>query len=294
MKKICIVLFVLFVAAAGIYAAAGAASYMREGVGAEAVAMGGADTAGAEGVNSSYWNPAGLTRMGAYTWQLSTMYSIETYDRHYAYLAAAKQDEDIGNMAVSFVNFGVNKIDIYDESGTLTATKADMEYMLGFSYANKINYQVRYGISLKGMYQDLVGFSSMGYGMDIGFEFQPLLDQEIYFGVMLQNILGSMIWEGYSEDVMTAYKAGACVKFFGDALRINADVVKEENANDLIFREGVEFKILDYGFLRAGLDALNPAAGAGIKYEGYRIDYAYSYNKYGLGDKHQISMIFMW
>jgi hypothetical protein len=294
MKKFFIMIFLLAVSVNAVCAGTGAASFLREGVSAKETAMGGAGTAGAEGVNAAYWNPAGLTRMGTYYWQAATMYSIETYDRHYAYIAAARQSEDTGNMAVSFINYGVGKIDIYDESGTLTGTKGNMEYLLGFTYANKINYQVRYGLTLKGLYQDLVGYKGTGYGADLGFVFQPLLDQEIFFGIMLQNVLGLMAWEGYNDDLMTSYKFGGSGSFFDGVFGVSFDVIKEETADALIFREGLEFKVLDYGFIRGGLDGLNPAAGLGIQYGGYKIDYAYSYDKYGLGDKHQISLVFMW
>ena len=111
---------------------------------------------------------------------------------------------------------------------------------------------------------------------------------------MMQNVAGALYWDNNNEDMLSIYKAGVSLALFGDIVKLVFDTVKEENYDNLIYRGGVEFKIFDYFFLRGGVDEKYPVAGLGIKYEGYKLDYAFVYNKYDLGDNHVVSLEFMW
>ncbi|GEM_PF-5614230 len=271
-----------------------ASTFLRDGVGSKEVATGSANTASVEGVNSIYWNPAGLLSMDAYSWKLGSFYSIETEDRYYAFLAIATRTEELGNFGAGLINHGITNIELFDEAGFNKGITSDSEYILCFSYANKINYQIKFGGTLKAHYHDLAGYKGLGYSFDIGFILQPLLDKEIYFGIMLQNLFGEIFWDESKEDILSIYKFGLSIALFEDVVRFNVDMAKEENLENIILKGGVEFKIMQYFFLRAGLDDKYPALGAGIKHEQYQVDYAYNYNKYDIGDLHQISLILMW
>ncbi len=293
MKKF-LVLILLFLQAFYLGAATKSFSFLRDGVGADILAIGSAGTASATGVNATYWNPAGVSRMSTYMGQLSSMYVIQKFDRHYTYLGAAFHTEDIGNFGINFSNYGVENIEILDELGMPQGKESDEEYSLGLTYSNIMTYQLRYGITLKGNYQDLVGYKALGYSVDIGVQFQPLLDQELYFGIMLQNIIGALYWDKSGEDMLSIYKAGVSLGLWEDTVKLVFDVVKEENYTAVIYRGGVEFKMFEYFFLRGGVNEKSPVAGLGIKYEGYKLDYAFIYDKYELGDDHVISLEFMW
>ena len=293
MKKILVLFCAVFIVSR-LFAVTGASSFLREGIGADAVAMGGAGTAGTRGVNSIYWNPAGLTRMGAYGWQAGSMYTAKSYDRYYGYAAIARHSEDYGDFGVSLITYGTNDIEIFDDTGQSTGSGSDCEFVGGISYANMVNYRFRYGVTMKGHYHDLLTYKATGYSMDAGVIFQPLLDREVYIGLMLQNILGQLFWNDYSEDMLSIYRIGAAVGIFEDIVRLSLDVVKEEALEDVIFRAGAEFRIMEYLFIRAGMDEEYPTAGAGIKYDAYKFDYAYTYDRQGLGDTHQFSLVLMW
>lgn len=295
MKKF-IVLWLFFIVIFEInsYSSDKSSSFLREGIGSKEVAIGGANTASTEGVNSIYWNPAGILSLDAYSWKLGSFYSIETEDRYYAFLGIATRTEDYGNFGMGIINYGITNIELFDESGLNNGTTSDSEYVLCFSYANKINYQIKFGSTLKAHYHNLAGYKGLGYSFDLGFIFQPLLDKEIYFGIMLHNLFGEIFWDESKEDILSIYKFGLSVALFEDIVRFNFDLVKEESYENIIAKGGAEFKIMQYFFLRGGLDDRYPALGFGIRYEQYQVDYAYIYNKYDLGDKHQISLILMW
>lgn len=293
MKKVIVTMLLCF-ALSGALQAAGAAQYTRDGVGAAEIALGSAYTGAAEGVNSVYWNPAGLSRMEAYEWQVSTMYTAETLGRYHGYIGVAKKTDDIGSFGLNLTAFGISDIEIYDEGGNMSGKENDREFLFGASYANKAGYQFMYGLTLKGLYQDLAGYRGIGYGIDIGAQFRPLLEQEIYVGVMLQNIAGSLAWQGYSDDVATSYRAGVSGTFFDEIFKACFDAVKEEGVDNLIFRGGLEFKIIEMVAIRFGIDEKYPSAGIGFEYGGYAVDYAYVYNRQELGDAHQFSLALMW
>jgi hypothetical protein len=294
MIKTVLLLFCSLVYYSQLNAFSGSASFLRDGVGAEELAMGSAATAGTAGVNSVYWNPAGLTRIDASNFQVASMYSFETLDRHHAYLGAAMHIENFGDMGLSLINYGITNIPLLDDKGAAAGNSQDEEYAAGLSYANKISYQLRYGATIKGHYQDLVGYSGIGYSLDLGLIFQPMLDQEIYFGLMLRNLAGSMQWQGYSEDMMSEYKAGVSMAMFDDALKVSLDAVKDEGTDDVVVRGGVEFRLFQMMFLRGGIDDKYPSAGAGLKYENYKIDYAFVYDRYEMGNVNQVSVALIW
>lgn len=295
MKKF-IILFIFFVLVFNVnsFSSTKSSSFLREGIGSREVGIGSANTASADGVNSIYWNPAGLLSADAFSWKLGSFYSIESEDKYYAFLGIAARTEDYGNFGAALINYGITNIELFDESGINNGTTSDSEYILCFSYANKINYQIKFGSTLKAHYHNLAGYKGLGYSFDTGFIFQPLLDKEIYFGIMLQNLFGDIFWDESKEDILSIYKFGLSIALFEDTVRFNIDAVKEENYESIIIKSGVEFKIMQYFFLRGGLDDRYPVLGAGIKYEQYQVDYAYIYNKYDLGDNHQISLILMW
>ncbi|HDQ26566.1 MAG TPA: hypothetical protein ENN43_07480 [bacterium] len=292
-KRFCLTVFVLLSLTAASFAA-GAAFFMRDGVSAAEVAMGSAATAGTEGVNAIYWNPAGLAEMGTYGWQLSSMYQMADHDRYYGWLAAAIRTEDYGNIGLSLMAYGVSDIDLYDESGVFMERAADAEYAAGITYSNRVNYQFRYGITARGHYQDLAGFRAVGYSVDAGVVFRPVIDRDIYAGVMIQNILGTLYWTGYGESMLTSYKAGISGSFFEDVVKTSFDAVVEDGYSRVLFRGGAEFKVFDVLFIRGGIDDMSPAAGAGLHYQAYKFDYAFVYDRGGLGDCHLFSLALMW
>jgi len=271
-----------------------ACSFLRDGIGSKEVAIGGANTASTEGVNSIYWNPAGLQNSDTFSFKLGSMYSIETEDRHHAFLGLSMKTDEYGSFGAGLINYGIANIDLFDETGYSKGLTSDSEYIVALSYANKINYQIKYGTTLKAHYHDLVGYKGLGYSCDFGIIFQPILDKELYFGLMLQNLFGEIFWENAKDDILSIYKIGMSVSLFEEIVKFNFDIIKEENNESIITKGGVEFKIMQYFFLRGGLDEKYPTLGLGIKYEPYQVDYAYVYNKYDLGDIHQISLILMW
>ena len=77
-----------------------AGAFLRVGVGARPLGMGGAFTAISNDVYGSYWNPAGLGQLNSV--QLMGMYSLLTLDRTLNYAATAFPVKGMGTIGLSW------------------------------------------------------------------------------------------------------------------------------------------------------------------------------------------------
>ena len=87
-----------------------AASFLKIGVGARSIAMGGAYTAAANDVSSIYWNPAGLASMGGSQAMFNHVNWIA--DVQYDVAAAALPVEGFGTIGASFASMNVGDMDV--------------------------------------------------------------------------------------------------------------------------------------------------------------------------------------
>src|SRR3989338_1226409 len=76
------------------------ANFLKIGVGARAVGLGGAYTAIAEGASAAYWNPAGIS--GQEQWELLSMYGSWLAGATYQYLGIVKPASDWGSWGLSY------------------------------------------------------------------------------------------------------------------------------------------------------------------------------------------------
>lgn len=152
--------------------------FLAIGVGADALGLSNAVVAQTSGVNSGYWNPAGLT--GTDKWlDIGLMHSeyfagIAKYD----YLGLAHAIDDKSAAGFSVIRFAVDDIpnttQLIDEEGNVdyeritTFTAADYAFL--FSYARKLKVE---GLSVGGNFKIIhrkVGefAKSWGFGIDAG------------------------------------------------------------------------------------------------------------------------------
>lgn len=152
--------------------------FLSIGVGADALGMSNAVVAQTRGVNSGYWNPAGLT--GTDKWlDMSLMHSeyfagIAKYD----YLGLAHQIDDKSSAGLSIIRFAVDDIpnttQLIDNEGNIdydritSFTASDMAFL--FSYARKLNVEgLSVGGNFKIIHRKVGDFAkSWGFGIDAG------------------------------------------------------------------------------------------------------------------------------
>jgi len=155
--------------------------FLSIGVGARSLGMANSCIATINDVNSSYWNPAGLTMIND-DLELGLMHSeyfagIAKYD----YLGSAFKLKDSASMAVSIIRFGVdnipNTLELIDNEGNVRYDRIKSfsvaDYAFLISYAKKAKIAgLRYGANVKIIRRKAGDFASAwGFGLDAGLQY---------------------------------------------------------------------------------------------------------------------------
>lgn len=170
--------------------------FLAIGIGADALGLSNAVVAQTQGVNSGYWNPAGLVKTNKWL-DLGLMHSeyfagIAKYD----YLGLAHQIDEKSAAGLSIIRFAVDDIpnttQLIDNEGNIdydritTFTAADWAFL--FSYARKTNIK---GLSLGGNFKLIhrkVGdfAKSWGFGIDAGATYEK--SDRLKFGAVIRDV----------------------------------------------------------------------------------------------------------
>ncbi len=269
---------------------------LRMGVGARALAMGGAHVAEAHDATAGYWNPAGLADIECVSF--TGMYAAEmTADRSFNYFGfgwTPSQVTNYGTFGISWLNSGIDEIPKYNSGGTHLGTFKDMNNVFLISWAFKNEFKEKmfsFGFSFKVVQQEIDDYSKTGIGGDAGIKF--VIDPRVSLGLMVQDI-GTQVddWT-----VPTTMRAGLAIYPLGDdhSLCIPIDYGKTKDRKDETFHLGAEYFwefAENWGAaLMSGLNDGDFAIGVGLKVSKFRFDYAYVTEKVDfLNENHRISL----
>jgi len=171
--------------------------FLQIGVGAEALGRSNSIIASTQGVNSVYWNPAGLSASNKW-FEVAAMHSeyfagIAKYD----YLGASHSLDSSRAIGVSFIRFAVDNIpnttQLIDNNGVVDFDKITLfsaaDYAFGFSYSQGIKRLegLRVGGTAKVIHRTVGEFAhSWGIGFDAGVQYD--YKKNIKFGLMARDI----------------------------------------------------------------------------------------------------------
>jgi hypothetical protein len=280
MKRIAVTSLALVLALSAVVLAdgIGAFSAFKNGIGARALAMGGAFVAVADDATATLWNPAGLAQLD--DTRLAGM-STDLYGLGitHQYIGAV----------TTFANLGIGlgweraSIDgqILDEGGVQGGTFTWVEQAIVGSLATNVLDVAMAGANVKYYLADNgLGEAASGFGFDLGLLVS--LGDMFVIGVNAMDLAGSTLsWDGGATDVISGlYKAGLAMKLADDRLVLAADV--DFDGSDLgDTHVGVEFQVIDELALRGGVVLTDNfqdyyfAVGAGINVAGLYVDAAY-------------------
>jgi hypothetical protein len=296
-----------------------AASFLKIGAGARAIALGGAFVAVADDASAGYWNPAGLTQLPGPVISLADR--VPVMDTNYASMAVASPIGRLGFLGLNAIYYDCDDIAMYDEGSMYIGTLTDREAALILSYAYSLN-QLSLGANAKYVYQDMadedVSIESDGVGADVSVLYR--MYESLTVGAVFHSkykMTSSQSATGQSGEVPLNIRAGVHYKAAmgrDNSLSFMVDL-DQTSSRPLRLHIGTELIIYDAFALRAGLDDLyveardididyldllkgncKPTFGLGLKWKmGQRaaspgarqsaliFDYALSSEKLGLG-----------
>lgn len=193
--------------------------FLNIGVGARALGMGNANITSEEGVNSGYWNPAGLLRQKNDI-EVGLMHAeyfagIAKYD----YIGLSKRIDSNSVVGISILRFGVdnipNTLDLVDANGNIDYNRISTFNAVDF--AALISYSRRLpklkGVDLGGNFKiirrkfgDFGG--AWGLGLDLGAKYNY---KQWKFAAMARDVTGTFNAWSYNldpKDVATLVQTG--------------------------------------------------------------------------------------
>jgi len=254
----------------------------KSGIGARALAMGGAFVAVADDSTAVVWNPAGLaqlndTRIGGMS---TDLYGLGLTHQ---YIGAVTTFANLG-IGLSWERGSYLISKVYDANGVAgTALTWDQSVIVGSLATNIMDIglagaNVKYYMESNG-----AGKSASGFGFDLGVLMN--LGDMFSIGIVATDLGGTNVsWtSGKADSVSGLYKAGIAMKLVDGMLVLASDFdfdgSKMGNAH-----VGIEFKVIKELALRAGAVMTDNFAGyyftvgAGINVAGLYVDVAYLLN----------------
>ena len=285
-------------------------TFLQIGVSPKAAALGDAYTAVSQGVESVFFNPAGLTEMNS---QFQAFVSSTQWFADIKYLAGAigYNSGDYGAFALSFivVDYGTIKgtslVPAASTGANYTLTgdvKNVGAYSFGLTYVKAVSTKFAIGGTVKyvgqqlGQLTDANGNTSDNnankVAFDMGVKYFPGIES-LRLGMSIRNFSTFVQYQNFESPLPLAFSVGLGMNLMD---LINKDMSKEHalvlssefvHPNDYTDRvnTGIEYTFMNLVSLRAGYetnhDILSWSGGIGLgtSLAGTRIDVDYSYSQ---------------
>ena len=328
MKKIALFIIILFMVNLSAYAGTGTsgAQFLQIGAGVRAISMGNAYVGLAEGIESIYWNPAGLAKIENMSMNFGhTVYFADMSFENIAFSMPALGGV-VGFSGVALLSGDIEITTIEEPDGTGETYNAN-DYAIGISYSRILTSKFSVGVNLKYVNQNLAELSAGGWAADIGAIYRTGLLNNLRIGFSILNFGPDLSYNG--DDLIFRTKvyqdeeqqdADSRAEYITEEytlpltmqIGLALDVFSYENSklvavldginpNDQneTFGFGLEYSIFNSYFIRAGYSDLNDkgvTAGLGLNTGSDAdfnaiVDYGFETHEY-LGDLHRFAISF--
>ena len=295
-----------------------AGSFLRMGLGARALGMGGAFTGIAEGPTAAYYNPGGMPFLQEP--QIMASYRFLSLDRKYNYIGFArnikpKVDPDSdekplnGGLALSWIYAGVDNIDGRNSSGKHIGDFSNSENAFALSFGISPIDIIGIGLTAKVLYnripkmgRDDSAVSDLTLGMDFGLLIKPV--PFVSLGFMVKDLNAKYSWKTdklHEKDIEKidrfprTFRGGIAV-YWEKRKTLFAFDLEKNNQQDSRYFVGIEMQPMSGVVLRTGLNNGNFAGGAGYQFNLFnriaQIQYAIVTKDYDVASEHVFSWIF--
>ena len=272
-------------------------AFLEVPAGARASALGGAFVALGDGVESAFWNPAGL----------AAVERIQITGSHYEYFQHLRHDQFAvagrwlgGGIAGSVRALYSEPIEARDELGNVTGTFGGDDLEFGLAYGRTLAAGVRAGVSAKLVRERLADLSTGTYAFGAGTSWEPAGLPALRLGLALDHLGPAATYTfedgpGQPLRLPAALQAGASYRWsLGGAMSLGTGLeTRLTRGRPMVAAIGGELMHPTGAALRLGArindDASRFSMGAGYAMTALRLDYAFVPYRLDLGDSHRVT-----
>ncbi len=275
------------------------ATFLKIGVGARALGMGGAYTAVADDVSAVAWNPAGLSAIASR--EFGFMHAETLGSTRYQFLGYA-QPTRVGTLAAGLRRLGQGAIEGRDSMGRPNGSFVAHDTSIDLAYGLRLSERFRMGTGIRYVTSRIAEASANGYGIDLGGLYRAGRwgPGDVQLGIAVQNIGPGMKFLDQGFPMPLAWTTGLGYKVAG-GLIFGLDYRYRPYAKASEINLGTEYALVGGFMFRAGYASAAAlpggtgiagiqglAAGFGLVGYGYSLDY--SITPFGeLGRVHRFS-----
>jgi hypothetical protein len=203
-NKFLMIVLILIMAMGNLFASGGDRTGTAGGiqllipVGARGIAMGTANISNAYGIESLFWNPAGVAKLD-HSVDLTFSHMNYIADIGVEYGAVATNIEGFGTLALSIKSLSVGNIPITttDNPDGTGAVFAPQMITAGLTYAKLLTDRIAVGVTANFLTETLDKVSSSGIAFNAGVVYNSLADiNGLSFGLVLSNLGPQMKYSG--------------------------------------------------------------------------------------------------
>ncbi|MCK4575710.1 PorV/PorQ family protein [candidate division WOR-3 bacterium] len=268
-------------------------SFLKIGMGARAVSLGGAYSPIVRDPTAVYWNPAAVIYTKGLDASFSHLSLME--DINYEFIAISTGDEKQG-VGLGMGGLFYGGMELRDERPSVEpiGTFDAYSFFAKLSYGRRFGGDIIAGVSIGGVLERIYIYSTHTYTIDFGMLYYPQVIKPIVFSLNVNNLGPKVMYIDESFRLPLTTKLGC--SYTQRIKKINLTVVTEVSKSidtPLSSAFGVEagFSFLSlrmgYSYNKKSVDRW--AGGFGIKYKFLSLDYSFSPYLLDLGIKHCIS-----
>ena len=205
MKKIIILFIIITFHSAGFagdFSKVGtaAAQFLKIGVGARAMGLGGSFTALANDVSTLYWNPAGITNINGFSLAVTHTEWFAEISHDFVGVVYPLSSSDAIALNVVALNTGEQEVTTVTQPEGTGIYYDVSDLAIGLSYARTLTDRFSVGLTVKYIQQNLYNESANAFAIDIG-TFLRTGFHDLIIAMNMSNFGGSMQLEG--RDLIT-------------------------------------------------------------------------------------------
>jgi hypothetical protein len=268
------------------------ASFLKIGVGARAVGMGGAFVAVSDDATSSYWNPAGLCQLRQQ--EITFTHNEWLQDVKYEYLGYGFPLGKRSSLGFGFIYLHMGTIPGYDREGNSASAFKAYDSAILLSLSQKLKQNLSLGIGFKWIKEQLEQEGSQSFAFDMG----CLWSLNNFSAGLVVNNLGTPVKFVQEEFILPSkISLGLSYRTLSNRLTLAGDI-DFPNDGGPILKQGIEYCYQGSLFLRGGYqyrtdqgikEKTELSLGGGLRIFDCDLNYTYSPD-YGVGNVHYFSV----